>query len=202
MRYLYGDSVPFPPQYDFLAALEVFCTQAARVVRLDAETRALRKAAEEGGVRARARGRGARSVPPRGRGGAQGRGEGLRRSRSCANSVRVDRAGAADRRRGAPTGASRRATATQQTTRGRVRLGGGEARDALEKMLVAVRLPGAGDADQDAVEEGQQRLRRRSSPTRAGSSRRSRSGGAEMEDWRGPRRGAGTSRRTWRCRSA
>src|SRR5580700_10560570 len=50
MRYLYGDSVPFPPQYDFLAALEVFCSQAARVVRLDAETRALQKAAEEGAV--------------------------------------------------------------------------------------------------------------------------------------------------------
>ena len=58
MRYLYGDSVPFPPQYDFLAALEVFCAQAARVVRLDAEMRALRKAAEEGAVtRNRARSR-------------------------------------------------------------------------------------------------------------------------------------------------
>lgn len=55
MRYLYGDSVPFPPQYDFLAALEAFCTQAARVVRLDAESRALRKSAEEAAVtRARA----------------------------------------------------------------------------------------------------------------------------------------------------
>lgn len=50
MRYLYGDSVPFPPQYDFLAALEVFCAQAARVVRLDSEGRALRKAAEEASV--------------------------------------------------------------------------------------------------------------------------------------------------------
>jgi hypothetical protein len=47
MRYLYGDSVPFPPQYDFLAALEAFCNQAARVVKLDAETRMLRKSAEE-----------------------------------------------------------------------------------------------------------------------------------------------------------
>jgi hypothetical protein len=55
MRYLYGDSVPFPPQYDFLAALEAFCTQAARVVRLDAEARALKKSAEEAAVtRARA----------------------------------------------------------------------------------------------------------------------------------------------------
>ncbi len=55
MRYLYGDSVPFPPQYDFLAALEAFCTQAARVVKLDAEARALRKSAEEAAVtRARA----------------------------------------------------------------------------------------------------------------------------------------------------
>src|SRR5580700_6008382 len=55
MRYLYGDSVPFPPQYDFLAALEVFCTQAARVVRLEAESKALLKAAAEGAaVRVRA----------------------------------------------------------------------------------------------------------------------------------------------------
>jgi len=55
MRYLYGDSVPFPPQYDFLAALEVFCTQAARVVRLEAESRALLKSAADGAaVRVRA----------------------------------------------------------------------------------------------------------------------------------------------------
>jgi hypothetical protein len=47
MRYLYGDSVPFPPQYDFLAALEAFCIHAARVVRLDAEAKALRRTAEE-----------------------------------------------------------------------------------------------------------------------------------------------------------
>jgi hypothetical protein len=47
MRYLYGDSVPFPPQYDFLAALEAFCNQAARVVKVDAEARALRVSAEE-----------------------------------------------------------------------------------------------------------------------------------------------------------
>jgi hypothetical protein len=47
MRFLYGDSVPFPPQYDFLAALEVFCAQAARVVRTDAETRALRQSTDD-----------------------------------------------------------------------------------------------------------------------------------------------------------
>ena len=50
MRYLYGDSVPFPPQYDFLAALEAFCTHASRVVRLDAESRALRKTSEESAI--------------------------------------------------------------------------------------------------------------------------------------------------------
>jgi hypothetical protein len=50
MRYLYGDSVPFPPQYDFLAVLEAFCVQAPRVVRLDAEAWALRKSAEEAAV--------------------------------------------------------------------------------------------------------------------------------------------------------
>jgi hypothetical protein len=47
MRFLYGDSGPFPPQYDFLAALEVFCAQAARVVRVDAETRTLRLSADD-----------------------------------------------------------------------------------------------------------------------------------------------------------
>src|ERR1700734_3852687 len=46
MRYLYGDSVPFPPQYDFLAALEVFCTQASLVVRLEAAGRAVVQAVE------------------------------------------------------------------------------------------------------------------------------------------------------------
>lgn len=47
MRYLYGDSVPFPPQYDFLAALDVFCAHAARAVRCDSESKALRKGSEE-----------------------------------------------------------------------------------------------------------------------------------------------------------
>jgi hypothetical protein len=41
MRYLYGDSVPFPLQYNFLATLEAFTSAAARSVQLDAETRAM-----------------------------------------------------------------------------------------------------------------------------------------------------------------
>jgi hypothetical protein len=39
MRFLYGDSVPFPPQYDFLAALKVFVDQATIAARLDGEGR-------------------------------------------------------------------------------------------------------------------------------------------------------------------
>jgi hypothetical protein len=45
MRFLYGDTEPFPPQYNFLSALEAFMSNAARAVKLDAEVRALRDAA-------------------------------------------------------------------------------------------------------------------------------------------------------------
>ncbi len=38
MRYLYGDSVEFPLQFNFLATLEVFMASATRVVMLEAET--------------------------------------------------------------------------------------------------------------------------------------------------------------------
>lgn len=37
MRYLYGDSVPFPLGLDFLKTIDAFVTGAARVVRLEAE---------------------------------------------------------------------------------------------------------------------------------------------------------------------
>jgi hypothetical protein len=46
MRYLFGDSVPFPPQYDFLAALKVFVEQATAAARYDGEGRAAMEAAE------------------------------------------------------------------------------------------------------------------------------------------------------------
>jgi len=39
MRFLYGDSSPFPPQYDFLGALKVFVDQATLAARLDGEGR-------------------------------------------------------------------------------------------------------------------------------------------------------------------
>ncbi len=38
MRYLYGDSVAFPLQFNFLATLEVFMASTTRVVMLEAET--------------------------------------------------------------------------------------------------------------------------------------------------------------------
>jgi hypothetical protein len=47
MRYLYGDSVPFPPQYDFLAGLDSFIANAARAVKLDAEARTMHGQARE-----------------------------------------------------------------------------------------------------------------------------------------------------------
>ena len=46
MRFLYGDSVPFPPQYDFLGALKVFVEQATLAARLDGEGRAAMDVAE------------------------------------------------------------------------------------------------------------------------------------------------------------
>ncbi len=47
MRYLYGDSAPFPLQYNFLATLEAFVGSAARAVQLDAELRKLSEAAAQ-----------------------------------------------------------------------------------------------------------------------------------------------------------
>src|SRR6266568_5028232 len=45
MRFLYGDTEPFPPQYDFLGALEAFVANAAKAVKLDAEVRTIREGA-------------------------------------------------------------------------------------------------------------------------------------------------------------
>lgn len=50
MRYLFGDSAPFPLQYNFLATLEVFVAQAARAAALDAEVRAVQEQTAEAGV--------------------------------------------------------------------------------------------------------------------------------------------------------
>ena len=47
MRYLYGDSAPFPLHYDFLSTLETFVTSAAKAVELDALSRAAHKAASD-----------------------------------------------------------------------------------------------------------------------------------------------------------
>jgi len=39
MRFLFGDSTPFPLQYNFLQTLEVFMASATRIVELDAQSR-------------------------------------------------------------------------------------------------------------------------------------------------------------------
>lgn len=49
MRYLYGDSAPFPYTFNFLATLETFMAAAAQVVKLESEARAM-----EGGMAATA----------------------------------------------------------------------------------------------------------------------------------------------------
>ncbi len=46
MRFLYGDSVPFPPQYDFLGALKIFVDQSTIAARLDGEGRAALEVAQ------------------------------------------------------------------------------------------------------------------------------------------------------------
>jgi hypothetical protein len=52
MRFLYGDSVPFPPQHDFLATLETVLEQAVVVVSHESEAAAaMRKAEESAGSR-------------------------------------------------------------------------------------------------------------------------------------------------------
>lgn len=48
VRYLYGDSSPFPHGYDFLATLETFMTTATRVVQLSMNARNVEEAADQG----------------------------------------------------------------------------------------------------------------------------------------------------------
>lgn len=47
MRFLYGDSAPFPLGYNFLATLEVFMTTATRIVQLESEARELTRQSDE-----------------------------------------------------------------------------------------------------------------------------------------------------------
>ena len=49
MRYLYGDSTPFPLGFNFLLTLEAFMTAATRVVQLEHESQALTRQTEEAG---------------------------------------------------------------------------------------------------------------------------------------------------------
>jgi hypothetical protein len=48
MRYLFGDSAPFPLDFNFLATLESFVTNAARAVGAEASARAVEELASEG----------------------------------------------------------------------------------------------------------------------------------------------------------
>lgn len=48
MRFLYGDSTPFPLGYNFLTTLEAFMASATRIVQLDTEARGLARQTEEG----------------------------------------------------------------------------------------------------------------------------------------------------------
>lgn len=47
MRFLYGDSAPFPLGYNFLATLEIFMTTATRIVQLEQESRDLSRLTDE-----------------------------------------------------------------------------------------------------------------------------------------------------------
>ncbi|HEY8040582.1 MAG TPA: hypothetical protein VIF15_12340 [Polyangiaceae bacterium] len=140
MRYLYGDSVPFPPQYDFLAALEVFCGQAARVVRLDAEARALKKAADEGAMQ---RGRAVDELEAFHREAIGALRDGAKDSLQVLVREYVQQLGELaqrivdeQRRQALQISDREQKTTMTECTHRRA-----EVRDALEKLLVAVRLP-------------------------------------------------------------
>ena len=47
MRYLYGDSTPFPLGYNFLSTLEAFMTASTRIVQLDLESAQIGKQRDE-----------------------------------------------------------------------------------------------------------------------------------------------------------
>jgi hypothetical protein len=49
MRFLYGDSAPFPLPYDFLATLEAFMAAATRIVQLEGDVRELARHTDEAG---------------------------------------------------------------------------------------------------------------------------------------------------------
>jgi len=140
MRYLYGDSVPFPPQYDFLAALDVFCNEAARIVRLEAEGGALQQSADAGAM-SRQLGVEELEVFHREAIGALRDGAADSNTPLIADYVRqltelaerlVDDVG----RVSLATSDREKSQARGEMDRRRV-----EVRDALEKLLVAVRLP-------------------------------------------------------------
>ncbi len=140
MRYLYGDSVPFPPQYDFLAALEAFCTHAARAVRLDAESKALRKTAEEAAI---VRIKDVEDLATFHREAVGALKDGARDSTQALVQDYVRQLTElaqhlADEARRTAIQANDRDAQSTRTECERRRT---EARDALEKLLVAVRLP-------------------------------------------------------------
>jgi hypothetical protein len=140
MRYLYGDSVPFPPQYDFLGALEAFCTQAARVVRADAEARAMRKTADEGAV---ARTRAADQLEAFHREAVGALRDGSKDSTQPLVHDYVQQV--TDLAQRIADEARRQATQTSELEASLARSEGNrrqvEVREALEKLLAAVRLP-------------------------------------------------------------
>src|SRR5579883_35305 len=140
MRYLYGDSVPFPLHHDFLAALEVFVTQAARIVRADGESRELRKQAEVAAI-ARQRAVDALEAFHREAVGALRDGS----KDQTAQLVRDYVTQMCDLAQRVVDEARRTTVATSERELQQARAEGErrrvEIRDALEKMLVAVRLP-------------------------------------------------------------
>jgi hypothetical protein len=186
MRYLYGDSVPFPPQYDFLAALEVFCAQAARVVRLDAEVKALRKVAEEAAL---GRGRAVEELDAFHREAVAALRDGARDTRQMLVREYVHQLSDLAQR---IVDEQRRQTVTQndrehQTAKVECDRRRAEARESLEKLLVAVRLPVEETQVKMALEEADNRMSAvftYDGGLVAGFTLSS----AELDAWRGPRR--------------
>jgi len=140
MQYLYGDSVLFPPQYDFLAALEVFCVQGARIVRLEAEGKTLRKSAEDA---AAMRKFAVEALETFHREAVSALSEGAQDAGQPLVDDYVLQLGDLGNRllEGAKRGAIEAGNREQQAALAEAGSRGVQVREALEKLLIAIRLP-------------------------------------------------------------
>ena len=187
MRYLYGDSVPFPAQYDFLAALDAFAAQAARVVRVNAESARQSLAVDEAS-RARTTAHG--ELEAFHREALRALHEGAREQGRALVDSYVRQIGelaqriVEEARQSAAVMTEREAQAARADM-GRQR---GETRDALEKILVAVRLPTLETAIKRSLVPGQGQEFTGTFTFEGGLVAAITLGADGVDEWKGPRR--------------